>query len=664
MQLILRAIKYYIVFLLISSAHPLLAENLQDSLQQELKKCKTNECKLGVELNSLESILNTDVQKALELAYRIQSTYDVTKYPEKQALLYRYIGIIYRNMTNADSTIKYVEKSLELFQQLNNKNQIVLLNNDLGSLYGGLGAYTVSLNYYLKALKLSEEIDSGRALTYNNIGNAYSFLKQYQMSNTYYDKALLVNTNKGLTANILSNKGINYSELGVYDSAIYFFRQSNQIHLSSKNLEYLYSNYISYANAFALAAQYDSAHFYIDQAINFYRSTDNEWLLGYSYDVKGNAFRLQKKFDLAKPLLNNAIQILDKYQDLWALKETYLNAYKLAVDMGNSKTALDYYLKYTNLNDSISNAELKSEVYNLDKIYETEKKEAKILLLNKENEIKSARIKRNTIILVSFMILSLLLVSLAVLLKRSNNFKTQTNLILAEKNEQLRTLNATKDKLFSIIAHDLKNPLSAFRNITGSLKNQFANLSKEDIEEFVTDLYDSSTKLMDLLQNLLKWAISQTNNIKVEKQVQPILPVVNRAIASVQYNAEEKNIQIINSIDDNLTTEIDANILETVLRNFISNAVKFTPRNGEINVYAEKSGDTIKLCVADNGIGLKPEDQKKLFSINENVSQIGNSPEKGTGLGLILCKELIEKMGGTIGVESEENKGSIFYITC
>lgn len=299
----------------------------------------------------------------------------------------------------------------------------------------------------------------------------------------------------------------------------------------------------------------------------------------------------------------------------------------------------------------------------MDKIYETEKKEARILLLNKENEIKAAKIKRNTIILISFMVLSILLITLAFVLKRSNNFKTQTNLILAEKNEQLRTLNATKDKLFSIIAHDLKNPLSAFRNITGSLKNQFTNLSKEDIEEFVTDLYDSSSKLMDLLQNLLKWAISQTNNIKVEKQVQPVLPVVSSAIASVQYNAEEKYIKITNTVDENLTADIDVNILETILRNFISNAVKFTPKNGEIKVFQVMQGDKIKLCVADNGIGLKPEDQQKLFSINENVSKIGSSPEKGTGLGLILCKELIEKMGGTIGVESEENKGSTFYIT-
>jgi signal transduction histidine kinase len=653
------------LMLLLISVSFMQANSYLDSLQLKVEKCKTSECEIDVQLSIAEYFMHTEPQKALEVCNAIHANNDIFKFPDKQALLYRYTGVVYRNMSETDSTIKYIEKSLELFQQQNNQSQIILLYNDLGSLYSAVGAYTVSLNYFLKALKLCEEIDSLKSidLLYNSIGNAYGYMKQYDMSNGYYDKALGINKNTGLKGNLLLNKGINYSELGVYDSAIYYISLSNQIHRSFNALENLYSNYISYANAFALSARFDSAHFYIDQSVAYYQSTDNEWMLGYCYDIKGNAYRMQKKFTLAKPLIADALSILGRYQDLWALKETYLNAYKLENDIGNSKGALDYYLKYTHLNDSISNAELKSEVYHLDKIYETEKKEARILLLNKENEIKAAKIKRNTIILISFMVLSFLLITLAFVLKRSNNFKTQTNLILAEKNEQLRTLNATKDKLFSIIAHDLKNPLSAFRNITGSLKNQFTSLSKEDIEEFVTDLYDSSSKLMDLLQNLLKWAVSQTNNIKVEKQVQPVLPLVSSAIASVQYNAEEKNIKITNTVDENLTADIDVNILETILRNFISNAVKFTPENGEINVFYLMQGDKIKLCVADNGIGIKPEDQQKLFSINENVSKIGSSPEKGTGLGLILCKELIEKMGGTIGAESVENKGSTFYIT-
>lgn len=641
-----------------------IAETKNDSLLNSIKKCNTEECRIDIKLKLIEVNLYDDSKKALEISYELLSNKSIDLFTDKKAKLYRYIGVIYRNKTEIDSTTKYIDKALNLYEKSNDKNNIAILYNDLGSVYAGLGAYNVSLHYFFKALKICEENDTLQSLPliYNSIGNSYAFLKQYNTSMLYYRKALLINKDELLNATMYSNIAINYSEKAVYDSAIYFFRKSSTIYENFGDKYGVENNYISYANAFALSGHYDSAHFYIDQAIQYFKETDNEWILGYCYDIKGSTFRLEKNFSNAKPYLTNAINILDKYQDNWALKETYLNMYKLENDMGNSKAALDYYIKYNTLNDSISNAEIKTEVYHLDKTYETEKKEAQILLLNKENEIKAAKIKRNTILLVSFSLLALLFLSLAIVLKRNNNFKTETNLLLQEKNEQLRTLNATKDKLFSIVAHDLKNPLSAFRNITGSLKNQYANLSKDDIEEFIGDLYDSSSKLMDLLQNLLKWAISQTNNITVEIEEQTIFPIIHRVIDSVQYNAEEKMITIANNVDENLIVNVDENIIETILRNFVSNAIKFTPKNGTIRIYNQQAGNKIQIRVSDTGIGIKNEDQKKLFSINENVAQIGNSSEKGTGLGLILCKELIEKMHGKIGVESEENKGSTFYI--
>ncbi len=640
------------------------ADNKSDSIINVLKKCTTDECRINTKLKLIEINLYNDPKKALEICNETLSNKSIDLFTIQKATLYRYIGVIFRNKSEIDSATKYIDKALVLYEKSNDKNNTAILYNDLGSIYAGLGAYNVSLYYFFKALKICETNDTLKALPliYNSIGNAYAFLKQYDASMIYYRKALKINKQESLNAVMLANIAINYSEKGLYDSAIYFFRKSSTIYDDLGDKYSVQNNYISYANAFALSNQFDSAHIYIDEAIQYFEETDNEWLLGYCYDIKGNTFRLEKNFSKAKPYLTKAITILDKYQDNWALKETYLNMYKLENDMGNSKAALDFYLKYNTLNDSISSDEVKTEVYNLDKVYETEKKEARILLLNKENEIKASKIKRNTILLVSFSLLSLLLLSLAFILKRNNNFKTETNLLLKEKNEELRTLNATKDKLFSIVAHDLKNPLSAFRNITGSLKNQYANLSKDDIEEFIGDLYDSSSKLMDLLQNLLKWAISQTNNIQVEIEEQTIFPIVQRVISSVQYNAEEKKITINNEIDENLIVQTDTNITETILRNFVSNAIKFTPQNGTVRIHNRPFGDKIQLCVTDSGIGIKAEDQKKLFSINENVRQIGNSSEKGTGLGLILCKELIEKMGGKIGVESEENNGSTFFI--
>lgn len=636
-----------------------------DSLQKQYDLCNTASCKLNIKIELAKQFSIEDPTQAINIIDEINNSFSNFTTPEVVALLAQLKGNSYRRLSNTDSSEKYLKTAIALYSKLNQHDQVILLHNDIGSLYSSIGAYNVSLKYFIDGIKMSEDkkIPQYLSLLYNSIGNTYGLLKQYDVSNEFYTKALQDNSNKSLEANTYSNIAINFSETGRYDSAIYYYRISNNIRKEINDIIGINNNYINYANAFSLSGQYDSAHFYIDNAIQYYTDNNEEWALGYCYDIKGNTYRFQKEYNLSKQYLDKAIIILKKYQDTWALKETYLNAYNLEKELANFPKALDYFLLYSTLNDSISNADLKAQIYLQEKIYETQKKESQILLLNKENEIKSGKLKRNTISLIFLAVLIFLLFIILYIFNRNNQFKTKTNLLLEDKNKELKKLNATKDKLFSIIAHDLKNPVSAFRNITGSIHKHFDNLSKDDLQDFIAQLNESSAKLMDLLHNLLNWSISQTNNIKVKLKQQLLYPIILKSINAVQINADEKNISIVNNVSEDISANFDENIVETILRNLISNAIKFTPTNGIISIYSEQMpSNKIKICVQDTGIGINFEDQQKLFSINEDVSKIGNAAEKGTGLGLILCKELIEKMDGNIGVSSKENEGSIFYI--
>ncbi len=228
--------------------------------------------------------------------------------------------------------------------------------------------------------------------------------------------------------------------------------------------------------------------------------------------------------------------------------------------------------------------------------------------------------------------------------------------------KELKELNATKDKFFSIIAHDLKNPLGNFREVTKILQETYENLEEEDRKMFLSMLNDSANNIYSLLENLLEWSRSQRGVIQFSPSDINLEFIVANTIQVLSLSAENKNI----SFETDLNVHemyADANLLTTIIRNLCSNAVKFTPIGGTITISSMLSKSNIIICVADNGVGMTKETMDKLFRIDETISKLGTSNEKGTGLGLILCKEFVEIHNGEIWVESELGKGSKFNIS-
>mgnify|MGYP002639996574 CR=1 FL=1 len=239
--------------------------------------------------------------------------------------------------------------------------------------------------------------------------------------------------------------------------------------------------------------------------------------------------------------------------------------------------------------------------------------------------------------------------------------KAEEEIKTSEK--QLKELNATKDKLFSIIAHDLRSP---FNNIIGFSELLFENVNNIDSlesERYSEIINSTAKKTLILLDNLLNWAKSQTGELSYKPEKIILSEIILEIIGLKKSLAIAKNISFHYTPTNEIELCTDENILKTILRNLISNAVKFTNLGGHIKIFATTNQHQVEISISDNGVGIKDETIHKLFDLSTNVTSTGTANEKGSGLGLVLCKEFVEKLGGKIWVESEEGKGSDFKFT-
>lgn len=235
---------------------------------------------------------------------------------------------------------------------------------------------------------------------------------------------------------------------------------------------------------------------------------------------------------------------------------------------------------------------------------------------------------------------------------------------IRDKNEQLVKANAEKDKFFSIIAHDLRSPFSSFLGITQMFVENLPSMEREDLQELAESMEKSASNLYGLLENLLEWAKMQRGLIPFNPVVVPLFSSVSKSMEILVESIKNKEIEITYDIPIDIRVIADTNMLQTVIRNFASNAVKFTPRGGKIGLSAKVSGNNfVEISVKDSGIGMSSAILNNLFQLNTQINRKGTDGEPSSGLGLLLCKEFIEKHGGKMWVESEEGKGSTFYFT-
>ena len=231
---------------------------------------------------------------------------------------------------------------------------------------------------------------------------------------------------------------------------------------------------------------------------------------------------------------------------------------------------------------------------------------------------------------------------------------------LKRNESELKALNTTKDKLFSIIAHDLRGPIGTSCDLLGAMIENQDDFSKEEQLKMLEILHNSANSTFNLLETLLNWAVIQTGNVVFKPELFNLTKCIDSVVSNLLPTAQSKNIAIEYKSAEDIFTYADQNMIQTVFRNLIGNAIKYTFNGGRIEVKAFNQGSHAEISVSDNGMGMDEETSKNLFMNNKNSSKYGTENEKGTGLGLILCKEFIEKHGGHIRAESKPGKGSIF----
>ena len=581
-------------------------------------------------------------REGLEYFLKAEDLANELNYEEDLADIYNGIGNIYIEISSYDEALKYFLSALELYKKTKNKRGLASSFNLLGILFQSIKEHDKALEYYQKTIEIFIELgdQSGQAMAYNNLGTIYDEKGDKQKALKYYNKSLQIDQEIDYTEGIatcLNNIGLIYLDSGDYEKAYTNLKESADI---SRELKDIYS-------------------------------------LSNTHNNLAKLFLKQKQYTQAQDNLNIAIELAKQINVKDWLLESYDLYHQLYSELNNYKKALEYYKLYSEINDSIYTMESSDRITEMKIKYETENLETENELLKKDNQIQLLELNRQKNIKNYWIAFSVLILALAVLSFSQFRLKKKTNGLLRSKNQQLKDtnkkltiseynlkeLNATKDKFFSIIAHDLKNPFQSLLGFSETLYNNRSELSEEQINEYTRLMYESSQNLFNLLGNLLQWAKSQLGSVNLSPIKLNLSDSVDDVLSLFGTSAQKKNIQIENKVDKNIVIIADKHVISTVLRNLISNAIKFTNKGGNIAISSYDENNKVRISVKDNGKGISEEDIEKLFKIDQTYSTRGTENESGTGLGLILCKELVTQSGGEIVVNSTLGKGSAFEFT-
>lgn len=564
------------------------------------------------------------------------------------------------------------ELSLTSFHRLLNRSKknkdsanIAKAYNNIAGVHYYVGRNPEALSFYLKSLNIREKLKDtlGMATNLFNIANIYKDTGNDSLALLYYERAL--KTYKDLNyldrqATCYNNIGIVYQNMLLPGKALENYMLSLEIRENLKDSVKIATNYINIAMIHFNAEEYKKSLNYLDKAYKTRKESGNKPSLALILNSQGNCFRELGNHEKALKLYEKSYKIGKEIGDLKRQIITAENISKVYEELGNYKKALAYHQEFTDVKDSLLNIETSEKINELQTRFETKEKEKTIDLLNKEKKIQSLKLEKTEHQRIFLFITVLLVLILLVVIFNRYRLKNKKNKQLKVMNSKLEELMAMKDKFFSIIAHDLKSPLLAFQSITNMLSENFDKIEGEKKHELIKKMNNSANLQYELLKNLLQWSASQTGRLEFNPQSMNLAESVERNFELLNDNASKKDVLLVNRIDKNLEVKADHNMLNTILRNLLVNAVKFNKQHGKVIVESKQQDDSVVVSVKDTGLGMEEKDLGKLFKIDVNPATIGNSKEKGSGIGLILCKEFIEKHKSKIWVDSKPGEGSIF----
>jgi len=682
-----RSINHLILFLLLTIiCIPAFSQNTNaaiDSLEGKLKNHKKDQEYIDILLKLSDAYTFLDFQKSLQYAKDAAAEAEkldhyLTKYKTHQKL-----SMSYSLAGDYTSALKYETLSLQMALANNDSASIGLSHSNIGNFYYELGEYDEAYYYLTYAYRILQTCSKSPTdsiymnIALHNVGRVFKELGQYEVALNH------LKLSEKISIDLNDIDGVPYSldEIGdvklrmkQYDSALYYLNMAlkecrkilSKDPLSTTN-ELLPKTLTKIAQAYYYKNEFDKAFAYYDSTYKIHDVIGNKFGIAEVELGRGTVYLRQKKYEDAMHYIDKALTIAQEINARILEISCYKRLANLWEQKGDFKKSLEYFKQYKALDDSLFSNEMQQKMMRDQIRFETATKDDRIAALTRLEQSSKSEIKKQEFIRNILVVVVALTAILLFTVYRSGQRRKQINDLLLQhqeemekRSEELEQLNRVKDKFFSIISHDLRSPINALAGLMDLMDK--GAIEPHELPIAIKELRTRFNHTRALMNNLLDWTVLQMEKMNLQPSNIDLRKIVDdnfEQLGSIQ----SKKISFVNEVPENSIGYADNNTINLVFRNLITNAMKFTDDGGEIKISAEAKGNEWVVSVKDNGIGMNKDIQSMLFDKINPYSSRGTANEKGTGLGLLLCKEFVEKNGGRIWVESTENKGSTFLFT-
>jgi len=657
--------------------------------EKSLKEAKADgsDDAIGDAYNALGNAYSSKYQNETALNYYLKSLEfrKLNGNPLKIGNSYHNLGLVYRELKQFNLAVSSHTKAADYYEKAKRYDLQSISYNRIASLYNQINDKNKALEYAFKALNIVNEnnIDELKANLYNLIGSLNRDLKNLELAEKYYTLAFKEwekSKNISGLSTAYNNLGIVLDEKGDLQKALEYYTKSLEFATQQRDSSGIATAYNNIGFLYARIKQFDKALMSYQKSYEISVKTNGVDAAHNTLNNIASTYLKQNNLEKASEALNKALRNIPNVVDQAYKQETYQLLSDLYAKKGDYRNAYHYKCVELAYADTLYTQQRLSSIAEMQARYETETKEKEIELLKKDVELKELQFQKQRSVQQVLISLTLLLLAIffgtsliLTIIRKKNKQLAEKNAELFEINKKLKEseknlseLNATKDKLFSIIAHDLKNPFNALIGFSDILERNFNHLTDNEKKEYISVISESAQNLYKLLDNLLQWTRAQTGSINYIPEKFKLEPLIKQEVLNLNANAEKKRINVSVNASSAISVYADKNSIATVIRNLLSNAIKFTDIGGTIEIIASESKDFPKMAevvVKDSGIGIDQDDLERIFMIDGSYSTKGTANETGTGLGLLLCHEFVTKNNGKIWVNSSKGSGSEFHFT-
>jgi len=580
--------------------------------------------------------------------YNLVKTYDSATYyfnlatdiakkidkPYYYATVFTYKGNLAEDMGRLKDAFEYYLKALQNFEASNETKSIAVILNNLGVIYQKMGNFEHAFDCFYRAIVINKSIDAvyDMCMNYGNLGILYKESGRLQEAIATYDTATKIAEENGFVLDIARNK-------------------------------------LNKGNLFVIVKDYEAAEKNFLESLKLCEENTIEYGKMLNYNALSDLYLKMGTLDKAEIYAKKALEIAEGFDETEVLRESNVKLSTIYEEKGLFESALMYRKDYEAANDSMIARAHKNLIVELQARYDSEKKELENVSLKAENLVKEQAIRDqktiNTIISIAVVMLTLLLIfvfRVSNKLKKANQNLNVLYQKIARQNALLEETIKTKDKLFSIIGHDLKSPFNSMLGFLQLIIDQKEKLEPEELELILNELYRKSNDAYTLVENLLQWAMSQRGQIAFKPEQHNLFDIVDKELCFLHSRADKKEILLINELPENISAWCDHDMMSTVFRNIINNAIKFTPVKGFVKITAEIKSDYVFVKISDNGVGMDGEMLKRIQHKNAFYSEKGTENESGTGLGLEIVKEFLTSNKALFTINSILGEGTDFMI--